>query len=342
MVTRPSILALEAARGPTGRDRLLVIDPAARRFVHRRMADLPALLRAGDRLVLNDAATLPAALRGTVRGEAVELRLAHRVGGDRWVVGVLGAGTWRTPTERRGLPPLLAAGDLVVLGAGLVAEVEVTDGPHLATVRLPGWERGVYGAGEPVRYAYLGGDVPLAAFQTPYAARPWASESPSAGLPLRWATLLALRRAGVGLSPVTHAAGLSSIDGGEVDRRLPLRERSDVPAATVEAVGRTRAAGGRVVAVGTTVVRALEGRVADRGALVPGVTETGYLLGPETKPTVVDGLLTKLHEPGESHFELLRAFADRELLLAANAAAAAEGYRHHEFGDSALILRGAV
>jgi S-adenosylmethionine:tRNA ribosyltransferase-isomerase len=329
VVVRPEALAkLAPARGPGPAERLLVVDPAADRWAHRRLSDLPALLAAGDRLVVNDAATLPAALTGTVRGWEIELRLARFHGGDRWLVGVLGAGTWRTPTEARPSPPPLAPGDAVALGAELLAVVEATDGPHLATVRLEapgGWMRAVQRVG-----------------QTRFAARPWASESPSAGLPLRWETLLALRAAGIGVSAVTHAAGLSTIDGGDVDRRLPLPERSDVPTATAAAVSATLRAGGRVVALGTTVVRALEGRFADAGALAPGETVTRYVLGPETPPAVVSGLLTKLHEPGESHFELLRAFADRELLLAANADAARRGYRHHEFGDTALVLAGTL
>lgn len=339
MVARSETLGLEARPLPEPDiDRMVVVDDGG--FSFSAVSRLPEILRPRDLLVLNDAATLPAALVGTLDdGTAVELRLARFRGDGVWEVGVLGAGDWRTPTERRGPPPLLSEGQRITLGA-VSAVVRRSDGP-LAEVALEaegGWLAGVYRSGQPVRYSYLADPVGLPAFQTGYASRPWASESPSAGLPLRWRTLLALRSAGVGLATLTHAAGLSSVDGGSLDARLPLPERSDIPQRTVEAVARARAAGGRIVAVGTTVVRALEGRVAEAGALVAGERETSWLLDGRTPARVVDGLLTKLHEPSESHFRVLETFAARERLVDAFRVAAGRGFRNHEFGDSALVL----
>jgi S-adenosylmethionine:tRNA ribosyltransferase-isomerase len=184
--------------------------------------------------------------------------------------------------------------------------------------------------------------APLALWhvQTAYASRPWAAEAPSAGRPLTWRLLLEARRRGVGLATVTHAAGLSSTGEPALDAALPLPERFDVPRETVAAVGRTRAAGGRVVAVGTTVVRALESARDGAGALRAGEGEARLRIDGRFRRRVVDGLLTGIHQPGESHFDLLQAFAPEPLLRRALAHAEAEGYLAHEFGDSCLILEG--
>ena len=145
---------------------------------------------------------------------------------------------------------------------------------------------------------------------------------------------MALRKKGVGLAWLTHAAGISSSGDAATDRRLPLAERYLIPRETVEAVSRAK----RVIAVGTSVVRALEGCRLRNGRLVPGEGLTGLRLGRSFKLKVVDGLLTGMHELGESHFRLLESFAPRELLLRAQAEGEAQGYLSHEFGDSCLIL----
>jgi S-adenosylmethionine:tRNA ribosyltransferase-isomerase len=160
---------------------------------------------------------------------------------------------------------------------------------------------------------------------------------PSAGWPLGISLLLRLRQRGVTVSSLTHAAGLSSTGDAALDRALPLPERSDVPEATLRAIEATKRDGGRVVAAGTTVVRALEGRAAE-GPLRPGVGVANLRLGPTYRPRIVDGLLTGLHEPGESHFELLQSFAPRPLLERAARHARSAGYLGHEFGDLSLVL----
>src|SRR6185503_9032404 len=157
--------------------------------------------------------------------------------------------------------------------------------------------------------------------QTAYASRPWAMEAPSAGRPLTWELLHAIRARGVRLASVTHAAGLSSTGDPALDARLPLPERFDIPASTVEAIQRTKAAAGKVVAVGTTVVRALEGCAAENGGeLLPGRGVTDFLVRRGHTRRVVDGLFTGMHEPHASHFELLAAFAPPSLI--------AEAYEH--------------
>jgi S-adenosylmethionine:tRNA ribosyltransferase-isomerase len=160
---------------------------------------------------------------------------------------------------------------------------------------------------------------------------------PSAGRVLRVPLLRALRKKGVAIATVTHAAGLSSTGDPALDAALPLPELSLIPETAVAAVEEAKGRGGRVVAVGTTVVRALEGAHRE-GRLRAGANRTDLRIGLGFRPRVVAGLLTGLHEPGESHFELLQAFAPRPLLESAIAHARDEGYLGHEFGDASLIL----
>jgi S-adenosylmethionine:tRNA ribosyltransferase-isomerase len=162
---------------------------------------------------------------------------------------------------------------------------------------------------------------------------------PSAGRPLTWRLLLEARRLGIALAAVTHAGGLSSTGDAVLDRALPLAERLDVPAATADAVERTKADGGRVIAVGTTVVRALEAAAQrGNGRVAAGEAWTSLRLDARFRPRVVDGVLTGIHVPGESHVELLQAVAPEPLLRRAMAHAEQEGYLAHEFGDSCLVL----
>jgi S-adenosylmethionine:tRNA ribosyltransferase-isomerase len=162
---------------------------------------------------------------------------------------------------------------------------------------------------------------------------------PSAGRPLSWRVLLELKRKGIAIASITHAAGISAVGDEDLDARLPLPERFDIPQQTVNAIRFAHESGGRVIAVGTTVVRALEGcAVQNDGELKAGVGETNLVIRSSFRRTVVDGLLTGVHDPAQSHFRLLRAFADESLLRRAWRHATEENYLCHEFGDLCLIL----
>ena len=335
---------------PGGQARLLAVDPSSGALRHARFDELERLLAPGDLVVLNDAATLPASLRGrTADGAPIELRLLGREGARRFRAVAFGEGDHHVKTEDRGPPPPLEPGARLAFGERLAFVVRAIepDAPRLITLEVEGpsseldgafWTA-LYRAGRPVQYAYVDRALALFHVQTAYAARPWAVEMPSAGHALSWSILLELRRRGVGLATVTHAAGLPSIGGARLDARLPLPERYEVPQATARAVLRTRREGGRVVAVGTTVFRALEGAAAARGGeLAAGEGVTDLRIGPAHRPRVVDGLLTGVHEPGTSHFELLQALAPRAVIERMVRAAEEAGYLGHEFGDAALIL----
>lgn len=331
-------------------ERLLVIDAATGAVRDEEVRDLVSELRAGDVVVVNDAATLPASLPGFVGDAPVELRLLSLVHGQTWHAVLFGEGDWHTRTEHRAPPPRVAVDDVIAFDgvAARVVEVSLLS-PRLLTVCFEAQGAGVlqesalwaalYRIGRPVQYAHVERDLELWHTQTAYAARPWAVELPSAGRPLRWPLLQALRDKGVDVVTLTHAAGLSSTGDDDIDAALPFPERYDLPQETIDAVVGARARGGRVIAIGTTVVRALEGCARDHGGqLVAGVGVTDLKIGPRFQASWVSALFTGMHELSSSHFQLLHAFAPAGLLERAYAHARDRGFTEHEFGDSCLIL----
>jgi S-adenosylmethionine:tRNA ribosyltransferase-isomerase len=175
---------------------------------------------------------------------------------------------------------------------------------------------------------------------TSIAGPPVAFEPPSAGFALDWHILRTMRARGVVFATITHAAGISSTGDLELDRRLPFDEPYRIVPATAVAIQQARARGGRVVAIGTTVVRALEHAATSNGGVRVGEGLATQRMGAMTRLRVVDALLSGTHEPGTSHYELLRAFTDDATLTCANGELLAHGYRTHEFGDSVLIEAG--
>ena len=325
--------------------RLLHVDLRRGMLSDTSIDSLPELLRPEDLLVVNDAATLPASLHGTGRGEPIEIRLAGEGADGTWHAVAFGGGDWRTPTESRPPAPALAPGDALHLGPGLRARVVSRSqlSPRLLQIRFEtptdGFWSALYRNGRPVQYSYEAAPLALARVQTPYAARPWASEMPSAGRPLRLELLARLRTRGVRVAWLTHAAGLSSTGDAALDAALPLPERYEISPSTVAAVAGARRRGGRVVAVGTTVVRALEGAARSGGGdLPPGPGVTDLRIGRGFEPRVVNGLLSGIHGRDSSHFALLSAFLPGAFAMLYSLHVIAGRYRGHEFGDSTLVL----
>jgi S-adenosylmethionine:tRNA ribosyltransferase-isomerase len=346
---------LEAASPPEARGlrrdhvRLLAVDRATGSVGHHRFHELPRLLEPGDLLVANDSRTLPASLLGrTSKGEPLEVRLAAR-DGERWAALVLGVPEDETdpalvPTDARPAAPPVEAGERIGFADGLEATVlgrHEEAGPlvwlafDLASERLA---EALHRAGRPVRYAYVPRAWPLHHYQTLFAAGPGSAEMASAGRPFTVQTLRDLRDRGIGLATISLHAGLSTYGDPATDQRYVPAEPYLVPEATAAAVAACRAAGGRVVAVGTTVVRTLETAAARTGTVRPGPGVSRLRIRPGYGLAVVDGLLTGLHEPEASHLDLLAAFLDRPALDRAYAAALASGYLWHEFGDVCLLL----
>jgi S-adenosylmethionine:tRNA ribosyltransferase-isomerase len=328
-------------------EQLLRLDPRTGRYGTGTLADLPDQLRRFDLLVMNDAATLPASLPLRLEDDPreLELRLAGQ-GGDAltWWAVLFGPGNWHVPTERRPAPPRAMAGDTLWVGPVSASVLEVSPiSPRLVRIRFhqdpEHLYRELYRLGRPVQYSYVRQELELWDVQTRYGARPWALEMPSAGRPLTWDILARARAKGVGLASLTHAAGLSATGDPALDAALPLPERYELPQRTVDAINFTRDQGGRAIAVGTSVVRALEGNaIANEGHLRAGSGTVSLVLGPEHDLSIVDGLLTGIHEPGTSHFALMEAFVPRELLEPALHYADGQGFLQHEFGDSMLIM----
>jgi S-adenosylmethionine:tRNA ribosyltransferase-isomerase len=188
--------------------------------------------------------------------------------------------------------------------------------------------------GRPITYSYVDRAWPLDAYQTVFATKPGSAEMPSAARPFTPAVVRDLVRRGVWIASVTLHTGVSSPEAGEP----PIPERYDVPAGTSDLVNLARSRGQRVVAVGTTVTRALETIASPDGLVTAGSGVTDLVLGPARPARVVDGLVTGWHAPGASHLSLLQAVAGADLVGAAYDEAVANGYLWHEFGDSCLLL----
>lgn len=323
-------------------ERLLVVDTQRELLRDARVRDLPSVLAPGDALIVNDAATLPASLH--TRERDIEVRLASHAGAETFVAVLFGPGDYSTPTEARPLPRAAAVGERLDFAASLSARVVAIDAeqPRLVTLRFEqagaALYRALYRHGRPIQYAYVKEPLPLFHVQSRYAGMPWAFEPPSAGRPLTFGALRELLLRGVHLGHVTHAAGLSSTGSASLDARFPLAERYAIHDSAVRAVHAARRDGGRVIAAGTTVTRALEASALEHGDAIAGEGSATLRLGPGHRLRVVDGIITGMHAPGTSHFELLEAFAPRALLERADAHANAEGYLGHELGDSCLLL----
>jgi S-adenosylmethionine:tRNA ribosyltransferase-isomerase len=324
--------ALEAHEPPEARGlsrdgvRLLVSYRANDWLVHARFHELPTFLRPGDLVVVNDSATLPAALPArTADGTALTVHLSTHLVDDLWVV------------EPRHLPQPHPQ-RFTLPGGGRAALLA----PYRGSRRL--WiaqldlgaplDRYLARWGKPIAYAYVRGEWPLAMYQTVYAGEAGSGEMPSAGRAFTRQTLDDLQARGVGLARLTLHTGVASLEHDEP----PYAESYVVPPETADAVQAARAGGHRVIAVGTTVVRALESAVDARGRVIATRGWTDLIVTPERGVRVVDGLLTGFHEPRASHLAMLEAIAGRSHLERTYQAALAAGYLWHEFGDLHLIL----
>jgi S-adenosylmethionine:tRNA ribosyltransferase-isomerase len=310
--------------------RLMVIDRVARTIDHADFARLGSVLRAGDLLVVNRSRTIPAAVPARRDGgELVQLRICVRHD-DEWHVLAV------QPDPPHANVALHTGERLLVDGIETIVRGRRADLPLLWRIDAPrdGLEH-VLRIGEPVRYSYVPAPVPASHYQTVFATEPGSAETPSAGRSFSWELLFALRRSGIQLSDILLHTGLSSLQDDDVDAEHPLFEEwFAVDACAADAVNRAP----RVIAVGTTVVRALESAAAGTGQVEAMQGWTRLRLGPGSSLQVVDGLLTGFHEPQASHFDLLRAFLDETLLERAYREAIAARYLWHEFGDLCLIL----
>jgi S-adenosylmethionine:tRNA ribosyltransferase-isomerase len=255
---------------------------------------------------------------------------------------VFGEGDFHLRTEDRPLPPPLQSGDTFVLGPLRATVAELLGHARLVSLLFEGtadqiWA-GLASHGKPIQYSHMQTSLELWDVWTRIAGPPVAFEPPSAGFILDWHVLSEIREHRAAFKTITHAAGISSTGDEDLDHLLPFDEPYHIPEATAKAVEITRRRGGRVIAVGTTVVRALEAAATSDGHLRGGDGVAKGKIGPATRLRVVDAILSGTHEPGTSHYELLRAFLEDSTLERATSELIAHDYKTHEFGDSVLIL----
>jgi S-adenosylmethionine:tRNA ribosyltransferase-isomerase len=313
--------------------RLLVADGTA--VHHARFRDLGRFLNPGDLVVVNTSGTLAAA----VDAGSVVLHFSAPLNdgpldGTTWVVEL------RRPDQSGPVRDAVAGTRIRLPDGGsvtLLANRPGSDRLWTARVETPdGVDNYLARYGRPIAYRYLRGRWPLPAYQTVFAREPGSAEMPSAGRPFSAELVTDLVSAGVAVAPITLHTGVSSLESGEP----PQPERFRVPRHTASLVEWVRGHGGRVVAVGTTVARALESTVQSNGSISAGQGWTDLVLSPDRPARVVTGLVTGLHEPEASHLLLLEAVAGRELVQRAYDEAVSNRYLWHEFGDSCLLLPG--
>ncbi|MCI4321826.1 MAG: S-adenosylmethionine:tRNA ribosyltransferase-isomerase [Thermoplasmata archaeon] len=325
----------ELRRGSRDAVRLLVSRPHS-----RSIGEFPSVvgeLRAGDLLVVNRSATVAASLPAEAAFGRFLLNLSTPYGRGIWVAET------RFDAATPGPVPLAPGSDFSVGGIEASYVAEYPGVPRLGFFRLHGDVDGAMALhGRPIRYGYLDRAYPIEAYQAVYADRPGSAEMPSAGRPFTPRLLATIARAGVRIASITLHAGVSSVEIGSEDvAATPIYpEPFEVPAATASAVAATRGSGGRVVAVGTTVVRALES-AREAAGIVPTRGFARAFVRPERPPVVVDALLTGFHDPRTSHLAMLAAFAGLPRLREDYESAIEARLLWHEFGDSHLIFRDA-
>ena len=319
--------------------RLLVIDRASGQLEHTRFDHFGEFLRAGDLLVFNSSRTLPASLSGCVeQGPCIEIRLAEHLPDDSWLALLR---CQRGDPFSCGLRPKM----LVDLGQGLTATIRMRD-EHIPRLWQLSFSKSgselinaFYLVGRPVRYEYVSAPWGLDYYQTVYAREPGSAEMPSAGRAFTWRLLFDLQRRGVETAYIVLHTGLSSYLDEELDAQHPASEEEYfVSERAADKINEAHARGGRVIAVGTTVVRTLESAADEQKRVQAGHGYTRLHITANHALKAVDGLLTGLHEPEASHLDLLTSFLPTEKIKEAYQEAVRQKYLWHEFGDLNLIL----
>ncbi|WP_369043866.1 S-adenosylmethionine:tRNA ribosyltransferase-isomerase [Streptomyces sp. Midd1] len=322
------------------RDSVRLLVSRGRAVSHHAFVELPRQLAAGDLLIVNTSATLAAAVDGRVGHARVVVHFSTRGDDGRWAVELRGPDGTGTTRARAGGPAgteVRLPGDVrLVLEEPLSAR-----GPRLWWARVPGGAD-VHGLlrrhGRPIRYSYTDRDQPLSAYQTVFALPSddgaGSAEMPSAGRPFTARMVVELVSRGVQFAPITLHTGVASAEAHEP----PYPEPYAVPETSARLINAARAGGGRIVAVGTTAVRAVESATGPDGLVRAARGWTDLVVTPERGVRVVDGLLTGLHEPEASHLLMLEAVAGRAAVDRGYEAALAGRYLWHEFGDVHLIL----
>jgi S-adenosylmethionine:tRNA ribosyltransferase-isomerase len=333
------------ARGLSRDDvRLLVIDRDTHETAHARFNELPNYLQRSDLLVFNRSRTLPVVLSGKdkTNGTPIQLRLAEHLSDDSWLGLLVCIGK---DGDTCGFACGLSEGMEIIFPGGLEAKVLNKDTRINRLWRLQFNQpksklvETLYRFGRPVRYEYVEHAWPIDLYQNVYASEPGSSEMPSAGRAFTWRLMFDLKRQGIKSTSILLHTGLSSYLDDDLDASHPASEEElAIDTKAAEAINHARMAGGRIIAVGTTVVRALESVSDEHGFVHPCHEYTRLRIDAGHKLICADGLITGMHEPEASHLDLLSAFIDKSSLFAAYSEAIQQRYLWHEFGDLNLIL----
>jgi S-adenosylmethionine:tRNA ribosyltransferase-isomerase len=309
--------------------------------IHSHFTSLADHLEPGDLIVVNTSGTRPAAIDANIDGKPLVIHVSTQLPGGLWMVEP------RRRLANGATEPLALAPEPHV--AVLTNGTARTDGTVLHLLRpSPGSQRlwlamvnddvslpaVLNERGRPIRYSYVPTDWPIEMYQTIFATQQASAEMPSAARPFTGEVVTSLVRRGVGVATITLHTGVSSLEGHE----MPYPEQFEVSPWASAAINTTRANGGRIVAVGTTVVRAIESAADSHGVVHPMNGWTDTIITPERGVWGIDGLISGWHEPGASHLAMLEAVIGRDAITAAYNEAFANGYRWHEFGDSHLML----
>ncbi|MBS4177937.1 S-adenosylmethionine:tRNA ribosyltransferase-isomerase [Lederbergia citrea] len=317
-------------RGKSREDvRLLVLDRLNGTTFHAHFNQLQDYLMPGDLLVINNSRTIPAVLTGKYKNNTIEVRLSRQVSEQEWDAVILGN--------------TLAIGSTLTF-PGDMSAVVISDGSELPLVTLSFSKSGldllnhIYRIGLPIHYEYIDYPWPLDTYQTAFASVPGSVEMPSAGRALSWKMLNNLKEQGIDFGFLQLHTGLSYYGENMWPHPEKHPESYCIPLKTAQQIAKTKVNGGRVIAVGTTVVRALETAANEDGTVKPQSGLTSLYIKKDYQLTVVDGLLTGFHEPEASHLDLLTAFIEENHLIKAYSKALDQGYLWHEFGDMNLVL----
>lgn len=309
--------------------RLMTLDTLSGNSFHHYFYQVDSFLNPGDTLVLNNSRTIPAVLKGKKGQQTIEIRLSRKLSDNKWEALVFGG--------------IVAVGEKITLPGDQTATITGA-GNEAPLVILTFSKSGldlyesIYRYGQPLHYEYIETPWPLEMYQTVYGSVPGSVEMPSAGRAFSWKLLQKLKKKGVNIAFLQLHTGLSYYGNDRWPNPSKHLEEFCVPEETAEIINQTKHTNGRVIAVGTTVVRALETAVNQNGNVEAGEGLTGLYIQKGYPLKVVDGLITGFHEPEASHLDMLSAFIDETILIKAYREALKAGYLWHEFGDMNLIL----
>lgn len=308
---------------------------------HTTIENLVDFLSAGDLIVVNRSATLPSSFKGKLdrTSEFVEMRLAAFQGPDpsdlgHWQAFIFGKGDWHLPTENRENPPKVKAGDQITIGEDLSIEIMECHLLRLLKVKFlsSNLHQNLYRYGKPIQYSYLNEELAVWDQQTLFSGPPISVEPPSASFPFTWDLIFSLQEKGIQITDILHGAGISSTGQDNLDKLLPLTEWYEIPERTVEKFNQAKKSHNRIVAIGTSALRALES-AWDGKELISGAALTSLKITPEYKIQTVDALITGMHERGTSHMNILDSICSIPQIQKGYQEAEKLGYRSHEYGD---------